>query len=127
MLVDSGATNMRSDAPEPRRCAMDSHAGNSTCDLAPLLQALRRLGRPRQVRLFACACCRHFWPPGDPVARTILAGSEGLAEGLNSALLLLALAEASPLPDEAGLWAACWTALPEPHDAAARVALLAIR
>src|SRR5262249_55435098 len=91
----------QSDAPEPRRCAMDSPVGNSACDLTQLLQGLRHLGRPRQARLFACACCRHFWPPGDPVARTILAGSEGLADGLNSTLLLLALDEAYPLPAEA--------------------------
>lgn len=108
---------------------MDSPAVHSGCDLTLLLQGLRHLDRPRLARLFACACCRRFWPPEGPVARTILAGSEGLADGLNSTLLLLALDEAYPLPEEApeGLRAACWTALPEPHDAAARVALLALR
>lgn len=70
----------------------------------PMLEYLGRGVSARKLRLFACACCRRFWPVLDERGRAIVEAAERYAEGIASVQELAALRGEQPLVLGAHYW-----------------------
>src|SRR5882672_4519645 len=79
-----------------------------------MIARLKGTASNRQLRLFACACCRLIWPLiGDKQLRTVVETAERYADGLVGPAMLEAAKRAAPSVPRSGMagWLAAWAAL----------------
>lgn len=102
---------------------MTDHDWRTSADPHALLTFLLRHHKPtdRQLRLFACACCRRFWDQLAPANRQAIEAAEAFADGQLDYEPRLEAARAAR--DEPGLFniAATWPAAQYGQIAAAQV------
>lgn len=104
---------------------MTASEWSASADPRPMLESVRGLASDRQLRLFACACCRGAWefvPPGP--CREAVQSALRYADGLATLDELVAARRAAiPAAVAAGrhapaAWAACATTEPSAYRAA---------